>query len=374
MDRIVVVFLLLLQGSFVWCQNPFDIKSRKNTDAIKTEESPKSVIEKHEEASKSIESATKPITIIEPPKLAPKENIEEEEIVKTPDIIENPVRKKSGNPFNVSHVPISKEHSKTKNKPKTKTKTKPRENKPPPKISEEKTAILPSASNVRSEVRIETKKKFLERNLPIMFLFISLLILTFIVGFTRKTITNVIRSTYNENFMKLINKQTNNGTSPAFMLLYAMFFINVALLIFLYARDKVLIHPGILFLYIILGLLGVYIIRHVFLFALGAVFSEVRKETSEYSFTIQVFNICIGLILLPINFIIAYGSEFLMNFSFKAAIIILGIFYIIRTIRAILLSSRHLIRNKFHYFLYLCTSEIGPIFLLIKLLRETISN
>jgi len=363
----MIRFLCILCFGFLYCsaiaQNPFDIKSRKksNSTSVSDFEKPNT------KEVKEIPPATKPVEPQKQEKVIP--------AAPKPDERQNqaPTTKnyqKSSNPFDVSHTPLTGTTSKAVEKAFT----------PPPVKKEDPvitksneasaTTELANTKKTTPNIRIAQKRKFLERNLPFLLLFISLLILAFVVGFTKKTITNVIRSTYNENFMKLTNKQSNNGKSTAFLLLYTLFFINLALLIFLFVKDRTEMHSGLLFLYIFMALVFAYLIRHIFLFIMGVVFKDIKKETSQYSFTIEVFNICAGLALLPLNFFISFGSENLAQFCLYLALAIFGLIFVIRTVRAILLSSRYLVRNKFHYFLYLCTCEIGPVFVLIKVLTD----
>ncbi len=362
----MIRILCILSFGFLYCtalaQNPFDIKSRKKTSSNTTEETKttptpatkKLPVQNQNPVVTSVDTKTDKELNPSSAKQVPKNYT------------------KSSNPFDVSHIPLSGNMAKPMpiEKPFTPAPVPKQEVELTKTEAETPAAPLEITKKTKPNIRITQKKQFLERNLPFLLLFISLLILAFVVGFTKKTITNVIRSTYNENFMKLTNKQSNNGKSTAFLLLYSLFFINLALLIFLFVKDRSDLHSGLLFMYIFTALVLAYLIRHIFLFVMGSVFKDIKKEASQYSFTIEVFNICAGLALLPLNFFISFGSEKLAQFCLYLALAIFAIIFIIRTIRAILLSSRYLVRNKFHYFLYLCTCEIGPVFVLIKVLTD----
>ncbi len=376
MNRFLFILLFGLMYCSAIAQNPFDIKNRKKGAAIKESSFEKPKADPIKKDLPVVESpAVVPANI---PKANPKPNNS-----KTVPAPKSQEIAKSSNPFDVSHVPlagseIKKTSVQTGFTPAPAKAVKSTKNEEGDTKNTIETAIkdpkpiesLKTSEKATPNIRIAEKKKFLERNLPFLLLFISLLVLAFVIGFTKNTITNVIRSTYNENYMKLINKQSNNGKSTAFLLLYSLFFINLALLIFLFVKDKTELHSGLLFSYIFIGLLLAYFIRHLFLFVLGMVFKDIKKESSQYSFTIEVFNICAGLALLPLNFFISFGSSKLSQFALYLAIAVFGIIFLIRTIRAVLLSSRYLVRNKFHYFLYLCTCEIGPVFVLIKILTD----
>jgi len=339
-------FLIIFAFGFICCsavaQNPFDIKNRKKDGVKKESKIEKPIPETIEETEPE---KIKPVVV--PPEKTEISNIPAKPAPAEINTAKEQAYVKSNNPFDVSHTPLTGKTKKnsTLEKAFTPTPTQaPKKERLPKKEETGTTDLSPANTLDKAEkpipnIRIAEKKKFLERNLPFLLLFISLLILAFVIGFTKKTITNVIRSTYNENFMKMINKQSNNGKSTAFLMLYSLFFINLALLIFLFVKNKTTMHSGVLFSYIFLGLILAYLIRHIFLFVLGSVFRDIKKEASQYSFTIEVFNICAGLALLPLNFFISFGSEKLAQFCL-------------------------------HYFLYLCTCEIGPVFVLIKILTD----
>ena len=111
----------------------------------------------------------------------------------------------------------------------------------------------------------------------------------------------------------------------------------------------------------------IFIGKHLLLFIVGYIF-PIQKELGLYNFTIMVFGIISGLLLLPINIVIAYVpmeiGKVVVYLSLGAIIAI----YLFRIIRGLSIGSKYLVLHKFHFFIYLCTVEILPVIVLLKIL------
>ena len=116
-----------------------------------------------------------------------------------------------------------------------------------------------------------------------------------------------------------------------------------------------------------MGILGVYLMRHIFILLIGKVF-PFKKDSQLYGFTIQTFNIFVGIILIPFNLIIAFGPENSAVPLIYVGLVIIGILSLLRTFRGFLIASTYIQSNLFHFLLYICTFEILPILLLIKII------
>ena len=120
------------------------------------------------------------------------------------------------------------------------------------------------------------------------------------------------------------------------------------------------------FQWIFLGLLSLYLLRHLFIKVIGMIF-PFQKESQLFGFTIQTFNIFLGIVLIPFNLIIAFGPAYVVTPLIYIGVIIIGILALIRTFRGFLIASTYIQSNLFHFLLYLCAFEILPILLLIKI-------
>jgi hypothetical protein len=96
----------------------------------------------------------------------------------------------------------------------------------------------------------------------------------------------------------------------------------------------------------------------------GHIFS-VRHLYREYLYLGFTYNKLLGILFVPVNFILAYTSGILKEFSFYIALIILGILIFMKIVRGIIFSWEKRVFS-FYLFLYLCALEIVPILLLYK--------
>jgi hypothetical protein len=70
--------------------------------------------------------------------------------------------------------------------------------------------------------------------------------------------------------------------------------------------------------------------------------------------------------LVPFNFLVAFARSY-ADFMVYWTLSLAGIFYLYRSMRAIVIGKKFLSRNLFHFLLYLCTVEIAPVVILVKL-------
>jgi len=211
-------------------------------------------------------------------------------------------------------------------------------------------------------------KKISGAFLALIFLGIFLL-LTIIVNINRGLLNKIYRASLNENFSALLYRERKHSSlNYLYSIAYVIFFINVGLFIYLIqflgesGSDK----KFPLWLLTLLPI-AIYVTRHVIMRVLAHVF-PITKEVNQFNFNIVVFNIMIGLVLIPINLFLAYGPSILHLPILYGTIFILAGLYLFRQLRGVLISSSIISTNVFLFFIYLCTVEILPIAVLLKIL------
>lgn len=249
------------------------------------------------------------------------------------------------NPFEVSHVPYRRSELKKQSVTSENTKT---------------TSASPLA-------KISTKGN--SNTFLFWLILFSLLLLAIVMNVQRSSVSKIFKSITNENILKLSKREENNGMTGHYMMLYSIFFINMATFVYLLV-DKYYSQNGmIIWLWIFIGLVVIYVLRHVFMAVLGSVFN-IDKETSLYSFTILSFNLALGLIFIPVNLVVAYSPENIGQIGIYIGLIIIGLIFIIRLFRGVLISARYIGSSLFQFFLYLCGFEIAPILVIISLISR----
>ena len=197
------------------------------------------------------------------------------------------------------------------------------------------------------------------------FLLLACGILAIVLNLKRKAPVLIYRSILNENMLKLFYREESTKFSSYLFLLYFVFSINLAVFLYLAASSLGAPNGIYVFLAILSGVIFLYIIRHLSLSLLGKIF-DVNKYTDLYSFAIMIFNQFAGLILIPLNFLIAFGPNGIQEIILNISFIVLAILVLLRTIRGIFIVSEHLMGRIFQIFIYLCAFEIAPVLILIK--------
>ena len=235
------------------------------------------------------------------------------------------------------------------------------ENKTSPTSSETELIVLP-----KENITINNRKKISGVILTFIFLAIFLL-LTIIVNINRGLLQKIYRASLNENYSALLYRETKHSAlNYLYPMAYIIFFLNIGLLLYL-TQFEVDWGNGQKFALRLLILIPslVYFCRHSVMKVLSHIF-PFSKEVNQFNFNIMIFNIVLGLILLPINLFLAYGPDIFHLPLLYGSIFIIAVIYIFRQLRGILISSRLIISNVFLFFVYLCTVEILPLLVLFK--------
>lgn len=206
------------------------------------------------------------------------------------------------------------------------------------------------------------------KGIQIFFLLLSLLFLIFIVNVERSFVRDLWKVISNENYSSLhLRNQRNTMRQILLLMGYFVFIIQAG--IFLYHTLVIFNYRGTLFdnVWTCMALvLVVYIVRHSVIGYLRWLFNN-QKEMTLFSFDISIFNIMVGLVLLPINVIINFGPDSLIKPLIIIGLIVALVAYLMRQLRW-MLTARQLIANSlFLFFVYLCAIEILPLWAISKL-------
>ena len=216
-------------------------------------------------------------------------------------------------------------------------------------------------------VQVQADKKKPSRGIQIFLLLISLLFLIFIVNVERSFVRDLWKVISNENYSSLhLRNQRNTMRQILLLMGYIVFIIQGG--IFMYHALGLFGYQGTLFDNVwacMLLVMIVYIVRHAVIGYLKWLFNN-DKEMTLFSFDISIFNIMVGLVLLPINVLMSFGPDSLFKPLIIIGLIVVVIAYLMRQLRW-MLTARHLITNSlFLFFVYLCAVEILPLWAFSK--------
>jgi hypothetical protein len=113
----------------------------------------------------------------------------------------------------------------------------------------------------------------------------------------------------------------------------------------------------------------VYIIRFLFLKFTGWVFN-IPEITDTYAFNVFLINKILGIALLPFSVILAFGQGSWVQASLFLSILVIAVLLLNRYIRSGVVFGYFLKFSKFHFFMYLCASELLPLAVLVKLINQ----
>ncbi len=244
---------------------------------------------------------------------------------------------KTDNPFDIVEQPIQQSVTTTT---------------PTPPV-EESSNRLPKA---------ETSKNYL-----IAVFFVVLAFFTAVISIARKKLEQSYRAFLNDNFLRQLHRVNQGSFSLSYFLLYLSFFLNAGIFIYLAANYFGANLPqsiGWVFL-ICLGVTLAFLIKHLLLLFTQSVF-PISKEIKLYSFSIMVFSIILGIVLLPVNILVAFAPAGLAKIGIWGGLGAIIATYLFRSLRGISIASKYMMLHSFHFLLYLCAVEILPVVVLLK--------
>ena len=243
-------------------------------------------------------------------------------------------------------------------------------------IKEAPVVALPSIkSNIQENKPTSSKRSSNKLDFRFWVLLGLLIIFSSIFGISRNRLSQIYNSFLNENFLRQTHRYNEGSFSLVYLFLYLLAFASIAIFAFLGAThfNANLPNNFSFLLKIFGGITLLFIGKHLLLQIIGYIF-PLKKELSLYSFTIMIFGILIGLLLFPLNAVIAYAPVDVGKIAVYLALGAILAIYLFRTIRGLSIGSKHLILHKFHFFVYLCTVEILPVVVLVKMISSYVDN
>jgi hypothetical protein len=153
-----------------------------------------------------------------------------------------------------------------------------------------------------------------------------------------------------------------------YWLFYLHFFINAGFFLYLIIQyfDWHESSSVLVLLVCIVFVFVAYLLKHLTLSTLATMF-PVDKEVHLYGFVTILINILLGLALLPINLLVAFGPAPVVVIIVWVGIIMLLMAYFFRQLKGLFIAGRLVTSYLFHFFIYLCTAEIAPLLIVGKL-------
>lgn len=213
------------------------------------------------------------------------------------------------------------------------------------------------------------------------FEFLLFIILLLIPGVFRLTNPSYFRNTFiafkNPNLSARHLSDQLSQNSLASLIMNAYFCLVMAAFIILLLKKFNIQHHlyfqnhWVLLILASIAIAVIYIFKAGFLKLISLVFG-LEEPIEAYIFNISLLNKILAYVMLPVLAVLSFGSA---SWLYPAAILgicTIAIFLIQRYIRSIGSFNSLINFSKFHFFLYLCASEIIPLLILFKAISNSI--
>ena len=204
-----------------------------------------------------------------------------------------------------------------------------------------------------------------------IYLFILLGIYAWTSIYYGKVFVQTFQASINLKLTSRLFKSNNLLQTQLDRILYVFYVLSLAfMLYFLELRYEIRpyeLQDVLLFLFNVALLALLFLGRMVLHNIAGFLFNQL-KIVREYLYHIFLYNKLIGLVALPLMFLMVYTRGLLQELIIWTSYCILLAIFLLRLIRGLVFSYRKDVLN-FYMFLYLCALEIAPIVLIYRWLE-----
>jgi len=192
-----------------------------------------------------------------------------------------------------------------------------------------------------------------------------LVIFAIVVSLNREMTIKLVSSAWLNNLMSFLFRNFGSRDFLLYFLLYLNFAANISVLLYLLIRSRMEFEGLNLFLLLLASVVLIYIVKHLSLMLSQKVFTSL-KEIQSYSFSVMIYNIVLGISLMPVNIFAAFSSSLIAGIFIYIGVFLVVLFYVFRLFRGFISTYSYFVNSIFHFFLYLCAFEILPLLILYR--------
>lgn len=200
-------------------------------------------------------------------------------------------------------------------------------------------------------------------------LFLSYIMFVWLYISNRKRLNQIVMGLYAGRYANQLAREEVSVGNRVVIFLSALFVFTMSLFFYQTAA-----HFGFLPL---TGMVGTFFITALIIFStycikllairmVGFLF-ETQKEIREYTVSIFLFCNAVGLFMLPVVICLAFLKQVNPSVFIYTGFIVIGVFFLTRLVRGVIIGLGSTRVSKFYLFLYLCTLEIVPLAIMVKL-------
>ena len=225
------------------------------------------------------------------------------------------------------------------------------------------------------QLAVENHLEAIERNeLQSGISFLLLMVFVGWVVYIQRNSDNLFQMVFRVSFDRNLAAQEarieNSKRSRNILLLLLVSLLSISLFVAGFLKFYVDLNSTIvsLFLTSLSAIVGFVVIKKAILWLLSALFN-LRNELRMYHFNLNVLLSVVGLISVPLNFLLFFSPQ-ISTYSIAWLIGIIGSFFYLKSLQRglqIAVASGGI--NLLHLFYYLCALEILPVFILIRVVK-----
>ncbi len=220
---------------------------------------------------------------------------------------------------------------------------------------------------------VPVQKEGLDQNWFFPVFLMVLAVYTWMRIFYNKYFNQLLQAFLNTNLTNQIVRDENILVQRASIILALTFNVIGALFLYLLSLDIGWtlggIGPGFnRFAFFLTVVSATYTLKFLILKIIGWLF-DLDREMATYIFNIFLINNVLGLILLPIVALMAYNPIIETHFLANLSIVLIAFAFFYRIIRGLLAGMSVPGFSPLYLFLYLCTLEIAPLLVLIRIIK-----
>jgi len=161
-----------------------------------------------------------------------------------------------------------------------------------------------------------------------------------------------------------LNERVSLFLFISFLLSLSLFFYKIAE--FYYHVPGSFFSSFLLYLEILAGVIFFYLLKLGLLNVIGFIF-KTGKEVADYILNVFILGQVAGVVLLPVIVLVSYTQSEFVIYAGLALLLLLNLYSLLR---GVTMAASKVKISVYYLFLYLCTLEILPLFLIAKVLNK----
>jgi len=230
----------------------------------------------------------------------------------------------------------------------------------------------PQLNNAQTISAIVSEQRFSDRTAD----FYLILFLFIVLGFIRFTDPKYFQSLWQafknpSTSSRQLREKLQNASVPN-LLMNIFFTMSAAAYVYYVVRNFMPqrsgnIAPSLLLLMLIGGMIVIYVGKYAVIKFSGWSF-RVESITEHYLFNVFLVNKILAIILLPFIVLLAFATPVIAQPALIVSFVLILVLFVNRYLRSWQVFGSFFQYSKFHFFTYLCASELLPLAVLMKLL------